>query len=475
MRKSIPLASKSDPARTRGVSDERLVNMFAERVISPAADGGFTLYRTPGLVAFAEPADSPCRGMIAVGDDVLLSVHSQGLYSTNSDGATTRIGTIPGVDKVIMASNDARVDSVSKPQVAIVTELATYIYQDGALSALAFPDDEIPNSVEYIDGYFIFSITDGRFFWSGINDGVSVDALDFATAEGDPDGLLRVIEVNRELFLMGPRSIEVWHNTGDATATFQRLPGAVVSIGLLTKMAACKLSGRLYFIDQHRMVRRTAQGYQSERISNHGVEKALADLADVSDLEMWGYVEQGHEFIVVACTGFTWVFDASINQWHERESYSYSRWQARYYARQFGKHLVGGAYSGKLYELDNDAATEDGEQCVTIIRLPVVSGFPDRGVIDRLDINMETGVGLSPAAPDRDENPEIMLRFSIDGGKTWKGGLRRALGAMSKSRTSISFTRLGQMDVQGVTFELSCSAAVVNAIYGAFLTARRRG
>jgi hypothetical protein len=96
-------------------------------------------------------------------------------------------------------------------------------------------------------------------------------------------------------------------------------------------------------------------------------------------------------------------------------------------------------------------------------------------VIDRLDLNIETGVGLSPAAPDRDENPEMMLRFSIDGGKTWKGGLRRSLGSMSQSRTSVAFTRLGAMGEQGVIFELSCSAAVVNAIYGAHMTARQRG
>jgi len=56
----------------------------------------------------------------------------------------------------------------------------------------------------------------GQFFISGSYDVTAWDALDYATAEGDPDYLQAIISENRELWLLGKTSYEVWYNSGDS-------------------------------------------------------------------------------------------------------------------------------------------------------------------------------------------------------------------------------------------------------------------
>ncbi len=63
------------------------------------------------------------------------------------------------------------------------------------------------------DGYFIFSIADGRLQVSGIND-TTISALDFTTAQARPGGLHRAVSFGQQLYAFGPASIEVYTEHG---------------------------------------------------------------------------------------------------------------------------------------------------------------------------------------------------------------------------------------------------------------------
>lgn len=469
--RQIPLAKKSDPARAGIVSAERIVNLYAEAT-DGSQSGGFFLNRTPGLTELADTSRSQCRGLTPYNDE-LLSVHSNALLRIAEDGTSTFVGSIPGSDKVIMAANDVTVDGDPLPQVAIVSDAGTWIYQGGALQFLYTPEFPNPNSAEYIDGYIIYTLADGRFIWSSISNALVLDALDFASAEGDPDGLLRCLKVRRELYMMGPKTIEVWQHTADASAPFQRVPGAVLPIGLLATRAACVVAGSLFFIDSNRVVRKLGDGYSAQIISSDYLNTLLSRVEDTSTISMYGYVQSTHKFVVVTWPGGTWVFDELAGVWAERQSYGRDNWQASCYASQWNKHIVGSDISGKIFYLDESNKTEDGQYLVTKVVLPNVGGFPRGGSVHTLDINMETGVGVLSGGTE-DTDPEIMLRWSIDGAKTWVSERKHKIGKQGEFGRCIRFTGLGPFNPQGIVFELTCSAAVFNRYVSAFLTVSPR-
>lgn len=456
----VPLARKSDPARSPVVSRERLLNAFAE-VAGEEAKVAYAVYATPGLTTFSSPSASPCRGIIEV-DGVPYSVHAQSVYSLAENGTATLIGSIPGAGPVIMARNDNLT-----PQIAVVSAIGAHVIQGtSVVNLLTTTDLPAPNSCEVLDGYIIFSIPDGRIFITAINDATSIDPLDFATAEGDPDGLLRVIKYRRELYLMGPKTIEIWSNTGASPFPFERLRGAVIQNGVCGTYAAAVVSDGLYWVDGTGIVRRLSGGYVGERVSNHGVEAAISKLEDKSGVVLFGYVEGGHEFVVVRHPEFTWVLDAVNGWWHERATYGYDFWQASAYVRAYGRHLVGSSLSGKIFTLDDAAGDEDGLPIQWQVRLPPFDSFPDGARIYSLDIDIQAGVG-SLGAGEPNEEPLLELNVSRDGGRTFSEGRRASLGKVGEYRKRVRFSKLGRMRRPGMQIELKCSAAVTRAILGA--------
>lgn len=456
----VPLARKSDPARSPVVSRERLLNAFAE-VASEDAKVAFAVYATPGLTTFSSPSASPCRGMIEV-DGTPYTVHAQSVFSLDSAGISTLVGSIPGAGPVIMARNDNL-----EPQIAVVSAIGAHVIQGTTvINLLTTTDLPAPNSCEVLDGYIIFTIADGRFFISAINDATIIDPLDFATAEGDPDGLLRVIKYRRELYFMGPKTIEIWSNTGASPFPFERLRGAVIQNGVCGTYATAVVSDSLYWVDGTGIVRKLGGGYVGDRVSNHGVEAAISKLDDKSGIKMFGYVEGGHEYVVVRHPDFTWVLDAVNSWWHERETYGYSFWQATAYVRAYGRHLVGSAISGKVFELDDEAGDEDGLPLVMKVRCAPFDSFPVGARIFGLDIDIQTGVGLLGAG-EPNENPELMLSTSVDGGRTFSEGRRASIGQSGEYQKKVHFSKLGKIGRQGMQLEMSVSAAVVRAILGA--------
>jgi hypothetical protein len=95
-------------------------------------------------------------------------------------------------------------------------------------------DTDYPGAVtvSYLDGYFIFNEPNSQKIWvTSLLDGLSVDPLDFASAEGSPDGLIAVIVNNREAWLFGTNSIEVWYDAGTPDFPLARIQGASNEIG----------------------------------------------------------------------------------------------------------------------------------------------------------------------------------------------------------------------------------------------------
>jgi hypothetical protein len=441
-------------------------NAFAESIGQGKAP--FALYTDPGLTAFVTTGTtSAVRGLFAVGTTI-YAVIGETLYSVAASGAYTSIGTVLGTDPVITATNKKN----SGPQTAIVADSTVYVLEAGALTT--FADLDLPanvHSVAFLDGYLIFGLRDGRFFITALND-TAVDALDFAEAEGSPDNGVRIFIRGLDMLYFGENSLELWQNTGNSEFPFERLSGGFVPIGCKSKYSVSSFDNTVVWVDEFGRVVKL-QGYVPARISNHGVEKDIQRTIDAqrsSEMEAFVWREGGHEFYQLSGPDWTWVFDAATQLWHKKESYGLTRSKIRGYVRSGDKHIVGDYAAGKLHIMSMSAYDESGGYLITTLRSPVISE-PGVGIVwDSVIIDAQMGVGRGTDA--HSANPQLMLRWSNDGGATWSQQRTRSLGAIGRYSGRLQFNGLGSSGSQGRIYEVSVSAPVERCFVSASAAVR---
>lgn len=463
-RAPLPLPLASVEGLSKLASDERLVNGIVE-VSGSGQNKRAVIYGRPGLTEFSD-CSSPCRGLLAL-PDRLLAVHGTTLYSVDTAGAATAIGTIAGSDPVIMAHN-----ANLATQALIVCDAGVYKYQSGAVSLLGDPD--LPAGavgVVFFDQYFILPLADGRFFWTGIND-TTVNALDFATAESDPDGLVGIGRIRGEIYLFGSSTIEVWANSGAASQPFERLPGGRIQSGCASSHTIVELEGSLFWLDADFQVARLAGGYDPQVISDRGVYQAVASIADKTTIQAFGFSVAGHAYYVLTSASWTWVYDASTGLWSEWSSKNTDCWRGVASELWSGRIIIGSRSEGVLWAIDESAYNEGDEEIQLLLRLPRGDTYPQGGVISQIDIDIETGVGRDdvPANLDR-VNPQLTLRWSVDGGKTFKGGRLLEMGRKGEYTKRVRSTRLGSFKDKGVIFQIETTSPVFRAVLGASILA----
>jgi hypothetical protein len=451
--------------RSLPVSAQRCINLYSEQQ-PPDAKTDTALLPTPGLVSFSTPGSGPIRGLATM-DGVLYAVSGSGVYKIIANGTATLLGTLSTATGTV--SMDA-----SASQLVIVTNPAAYVATSSTLTAISDPDFPGASTVSYLDGYHIFSRPDTQqFFISDLLAATSYDALDFASAESSPDDVVRVLVDHREVWLFGERSVEVWVNTGASAFPFERQPGSILERGCAAAFSPSKMDNSVYWLGDDRIVYK-AEGYNPARISTHAIEQAIHGYATVSDAIGFSYTADGHAFYVLTFPSepATWVYDAATGLWHERDSrasdVSIGRWRASSYTYAYGKHLVGDYSTGTVWELDSDTYAEGDEDLIRTACSPPIHAEGLRAFMRRLELDMETGVGLSSG---QGSDPQAMLSWSDDGGRTWTSevwaplGQSVSLGGIGVYRARVKWHRLGSFRQR--VLKLSISDPVKTVILGA--------
>jgi hypothetical protein len=333
--------------------------------------------------------------------------------------------------------------------------------------------------VTYIDGYFIVSQANSRaFFISGagqLDDGSQWDALDYDLKATTPDNLVKPMEAHDRLLLLGKRRGELWWNSGAVDFPFERQE--VIEVGTVSGDAAVTVNGAPTFISSNdggniSVVR--LDGMKAVRVSTHAVELALARCPDLESATAWTYGQGGHHFYCLNLPGspVTWVLDATTGLWHERTYLDAQRGEQRHRAEHHcyvnGMHIVADYDNGKLYELSETTYSDDTAPIRRSRRFPHLSQQGVRLVISRLQIDMETGIGLDGSGNGTD--PKATLRWSKDGGHSWCGSQTVSIGKIGEKQARAIFRRLGV--ARDVVFELEVSDSVPVTLISAWMDAK---
>jgi hypothetical protein len=462
----IPFVGPFNTARSLNASAQRSVNCYLEfdrgTPRAPVA-----LYGTPGLVLKFTLGDAPCRGFIEQGV-YRYQVAGDSVYRVATDYSAVLLGTIGTTSgRVSMASNGT--------EVLIVDGSSGWIATSSALTEIA--DSDFPDGVTvagFQDGFFTVSGDGtGQVYWNETpNAGTNWNGLDFATAEGAPDATMGHIHAHRELWLFGEKTVELWTNTGDADSLFQRSGNTFLEVGCAARFSSAKADNTVFWLGQDErggaMVFR-AQGYNPQRVSNHAVETAIQGYSTISDAFAYTMQIAGHVWYVLTfpTADATWTYDASTDEWFEwlwrdPDTNELHRHRSNCHVYSNGEHLVGDWETGKVYALDLDTYTDNGDPIYRLRRTQTISKGGKEQFFGILEIDAETGVGL---ATGQGSDPQLMLRYSNDGGHSWSDIETASLGAAGEYDTKVRFDPSGS--ARNRVWELSMTDPVKFAIFGA--------
>jgi len=419
----------------------------------------------------------------------------------------------PGIPAGTTVASITDTDTFELSQAATATATGVTLAFTPFLAQITDPDFYGAVGVGFLDGYFVYNEPNSQRLWvTESYNGQSIDSLAFASAEGSPDDLVTLIVDHREVWLFGVNTVEVWYNAGTPDFPLARIQGAFNEIGCLAAYSVAKLDNGLFWLGRDARgngVVYRSKGYSGERVSTHAVEWQIQQYNDLSDAVAYTYQQDGHSFYVLnfPTANTTWVYDVATQLWHERAG-----WENNQFTRHrgqcqmnFNKEIVIGDYvSGLIFAYDSRVYTEAGtiQKWLRSWRaLPTGQNDLKRTTQHSLQLDCETGVGLNSndygllgttyLITENVENiitedgdflvsslnlpapgivPQVMLRWSDDGGHTWSNEHWKSMGRIGQFGYRTIWRRLGMtMKIRDRVYEISGTDPVKIAIMGAEL------
>ena len=459
----IPFIGGAYQGRSSNLNAQVCQNLFP---VIDNQDGSsvLSLMGTPGLKLWCDCGIvGEVRGLYEWKGFLYAAIGST-LWKISNLGTAANVGTIGTVSGKVWMAGGTR-------HLMLIDGMAGYYREeeDTSLTTIADPDFPTASSIAYQDGYFIVTEagTDS-FFISASEDASSWDGLDFASAEDSPDDVLAVVRNNRELWMFGQDTMEIYYNSGDTDFPFTRLSGGVIQVGCGAPASLISSYEGLFGLDNKYRVRMVSSG-QAEVISTPQIEYHISTYATKSDAIGFTYSLEGHSFYVLTFPSAdrTWVYDVTTKYWHNWSSgLDGGRHRSNCSAFFTGKQLVGDYSNGKIYELDLATYTDNGGSIRRVRAVQTTKSSLNRVFHSRLQVEFEGGTGLETGDGS---DPQAMLDWSDDGGHTWSNEHWAGIGKIGEYKNRAVWRRLGSSRLRN--YRLTITDPVKVVIIGAQLDA----
>lgn len=397
----------------------RLVNCYREGT----GNGEHALKSVLGMTDFAQIDGVFVRCMDEIGGKI-YAAGGGSFYSLTQGGTLRNLGAIEDSEDASVAGNNGLVTLATGGKLYVLDDLTLYEPSYGAFSNIG--------SVEYVGNYTVVTERNGRRFgWSDIANPLAWPGLNFSTADGRDDDLIRAVAINGSLYLLKEKSHEVWYITGGAGAeAFSRISGGVKDVGLKAFGLVCKFIGAAFMVGSDGRAHLVSGG-ALQPVSTPAVETAIKTKSPVNCMS---YEDEGHTFCAIVFRDApAWVYDVATGEWHERaEGEDFARWSAAVSAK-LGDFWYVGRNSGEISRLERSNNDAD---------LPLVREATSR----TLEFDGERPILRELEAFIRQgfTDGQIGLFLSGDSGLTW--GLEKAkpIGPIGEYARRVIWRNLGQ-------------------------------
>lgn len=446
---------------SRRIADMERRNCYTVLTPEPGAVSDAYVIGTPGIKEIATTGNIK---QVNRGAHVKASkpyfVNGETVYRLdriqNESGDTynaVQLGIIPGDSRLSFADNGKQLMIVD-PDTGngwIIDEEEESVFQP--ITDPDFTANGNPKYVVFNDSFFICSTDTKRFIKSDANNGLSWFALDFGSAEEDPDDIVSPIIYKGELLIAGSETIQGFRNVGGAAgASFPyQANGVIITKGVFAPLSLVEINNSFAFVGggtNESPAVWLSNGGDPQKISTMAIDHYLSTLSDdeVSKTFSYAYAESGSYFLCISFPEKTYCWDATSNLWHERLSVikdaagfvDPQRWRVNSLVAAYGLVLVGDSQTGKIGSLSLSYSKEYEE----LIRrdftlLPLINGDLNPSAVSDIELLMDTGNG------NFEVSPKIRLSWSDDGGNNYSDEIVRDLGLVGNYAKRVYWNRLG--------------------------------
>jgi hypothetical protein len=466
-----PILGGSYRSRSPNLADQVVINLYPEIVETKTGKEVGGLYGCPGLVNIATVDGGPIRALKAVGS-TLYAVSGANAYAINTSYSATLLGPV---------GNDGLPASIinNPNQIGIASAGRFYALSGGAFGPVALPFAGC-GMATYQDGFGVLTQPGTVNLWqSNLNDLTTWDPLNYDTADGQPDNIVAIIDLHRQIIVLKQQYAEVWINAGNNGFVFQRIEGVYLNAGCIAPYSVAELGQSVLWLGQNKQGGNRVfllSGYEPHDMSTHATSYAWAQYPTTADAIGFTYQQEKHEFYVLTFPsgGETWVLDLTVSKalgvpmWHQRAGFSgglFTRYAAQCSAFFNGQLVFGDAFSGNLYRPDLGVYTDNGQPRKWLRTWPAHQQGATKSVPYRcLEIDAESGIGAPPAGTS-----QVMLRYSDDA-HNWSNPRAQSNGALGQTSARLKYLRLG-IERRGSgnyrIFELSSTDPFAVALIGA--------
>jgi len=293
-----------------------------------------------------------------------------------------------------------------------------------------------------------------------LNQPLVFGALDFGSAEGDPDRIVTQVLSNDELSIIGSETTEVFKNIGGADFPLQIIPGAYTEKGAHSKYGVVKFDNTYLFIgaggeNELSAIWRQTSSSQAVKISTDAIDNALQKFtkAEIESAFTMSFSKKGQFFAIFTIESSridskTFVYNGTASSlsgrsiWFEFQTgVTDNSWRVNAITKAYGRLFCGDSIDGRIGEIKSDLYTEYSDP---VFRQAATKPFSQNGnkmFAGEFEATFEAGVGLTTG---QGSNPIVRMDFSDDG-KTFSSEFSRSIGRIGEYGHETVWHRQGRI------------------------------
>ncbi len=453
-RTQIPIASGYYVDESLAVSARECVNFYTHipesQTITNAA-----LFGVSGIDEIGEAGVNDfCRGVHSVGERT-FAVMGNSLWELTkpSDFVFTNLGhSIPGNDQVFMSDNGFQL-CITPPDYEDTKNTFIFDINTNTFSQVSDADFDGPVGGNcFSDGYFIFwKKGTNKWFISDLRDGLVYNALDFASAESDPDPISCISSLRGIVFVFGSQTFEQYQNVGGAGFPYVRINSGTYNKGCSSPKTVVEVNNMLIWVGagvNEQPAIWASEGGPPQKISTPSIDTAIfkSGIGPIQSTYSIRWAERGHSFVAFTVPGVcTVVYDFATGLWHRRESLDrfgqIAPWRVNAMVDAFSTIVVGDAYTGKIGSYDKQSFYEYGNTIKGYFTTPPIDNGGKPFSINQVQLVCQTGV-----VPQNGQGSDPVIRMSIskDGGITYSTEISRKIGKIGEYQKPVTWPCLGR-------------------------------
>lgn len=476
---NLPLPQQTYQSRSKPFSSERLLNLLLEQ-----AGDAYMLIGAPGVEKYYDfGANVRVLGMCYIRDYLVLATTNDIYILYKEERAQSPNGY--EIRQILKKSwNDIGLPTPGNTLVQMVTNGDTVLMLNSAegvgkmAKADLVGDDPLDpkswdvykieaqgdikyTSIAYISGVFLASCEINKDSYVQFTDVLGTN-FDYAFQLDTSLSNLTALYGNmREVWAFGANSIEVVAPTGQpGNDFFAHVSGAYINKGCVCKNSIAVYETSYIFYANDNVIY-MSNGYSLKPISTPPLLDMIKSWGTLdTNKDRDGVIGQvfsvaGHTFYMLKFKKFgkTLWYDLTTGSWIERETGDGKEWEGDFVVRRpNGELVVSSSTSSKMYRMDSNYYSDDGEYiCREFVFQTLSIEGKKRMFFYNLTLEIDSGLG-----PD----DLIMLDWSDDGGYTWGKERTISLGDYGRYNKKIQFRRLGSSTMRTFRIRMNTKSMV---------------